>query len=292
MYMSSKNKWTNPQEQLLITWAEKASGYAWLHQKSIGYFKRRNMYIAIPSAFCGYIGGTGTLLLDSDAHTVWRGLIGVIGILSGLLSNFQDLFTFKEEGEKHRIAVLRFLSFFREISCELSVAPTNRNSAMDYITMKRFEFDKILEQAPDIPVCIINKFNKKFKHLAVHKPDAVAGIQTIIPYGKELKVIMYKKKLSLRDKIRLLKYFTAWKAQCNFFPYNNESMIEITNSNQSDLVTIERNGLRGQLSELERNYVTMYGPLSRQKNMFEYQNIKFKCDPLNLDLEKGDGKNI
>jgi hypothetical protein len=292
MYMSSKNKWTNPQEQLLITWAEKASGYAWLHQKSIGYFKRRNMYIAIPSAFCGYIGGTGTLLLDSDAHTVWRGLIGVIGILSGLLSNFQDLFTFKEEGEKHRIAVLRFLSFFREISCELSVAPTNRNSAMDYITMKRFEFDKILEQAPDIPVCIINKFNKKFKHLAVHKPDAVAGIQTIIPYGKELKVIMYKKKLSLRDKIRLLKYFTAWKAQCNFFSYNNEGMIEITNSNQSDLVTIERNGLRGQLSELERNYVTMYGPLSRQKNMFEYQNIKFKCDPLNLDLEKGDGKNI
>ena len=292
MYMSSKNKWTNPQEQLLITWAEKASGYAWLHQKSIGYFKRRNMYIAIPSAFCGYIGGTGTLLLDSDAHTVWRGLIGVIGILSGLLSNFQDLFTFKEEGEKHRIAVLRFLSFFREISCELSVAPTNRNSAMDYITMKRFEFDKILEQAPDIPVCIINKFNKKFKHLAVHKPDAVAGIQTIIPYGKELKVIMYKKKLSLREKIRLLKYFTAWKAQCNFFSYNNEGMIEITNSNQSDLVTIERNGLRGQLSELERNYVTMYGPLSRQKNMFEYQNIKFKCDPLNLDLEKGDGKNI
>jgi len=290
--MSSKNKWTNPQEQLLITWAEKASGYAWLHQKSIGYFKRRNMYIAIPSAFCGYIGGTGTLLLDSDAHTVWRGLIGVIGILSGLLSNFQDLFTFKEEGEKHRIAVLRFLSFFREISCELSVAPTNRNSAMDYITMKRFEFDKILEQAPDIPVCIIQKFNKKFKHLAVHKPDAVAGIQTIIPYGKELKVIMYKKKLSLRDKIRLLKYFTAWKAQCNFFSYNNEGMIEITNSNQSDLVTIERNGLRGQLSELERNYVTMYGPLSRQKNMFEYQNIKFKCDPLNLDLEKGDGKNI
>ena len=292
MYMSSKNNWTDPQEQLLITWAEKASGYAWLHQKSIGYFKIRNMCIAIPSAFCGYIAGTGTLLSDSNWHTAWRGLIGVIGILSGLLSNFQDLFTFKEEGEKHRIAVLRFLSFFREISCELSVAPTNRNSAIDYITMKRFEFDKILEQAPDIPCCIIKKFNNKFKHLAVHKPDAVAGIQTIIPYGKELKVIMYKKKISLREKITLLKYFTAWKAQCNFFAYNNGTIVEVTNSNQSDLVTIERNGSKVQLSELERNYVTMYGPLSRQKNMFDYQNIKFKCNPLHMDLEKGDGKNI
>ena len=29
-----KNYWTDELEQLLITWAEKASGYAWLHQKS------------------------------------------------------------------------------------------------------------------------------------------------------------------------------------------------------------------------------------------------------------------
>ena len=160
--MQSKNQWTDPQEQLLITWAEKASGYAWLHQKSIGYFKIRNMCIAIPSVLSGYIAGTGTLLSEDS---VWmRGFLGIVGLLSGLLSSFQDIFPFKEEGEKHRIAVLRFLSFFREISCELSIESSNRNSAIDYITMKRFEFDKILEQAPDIPTRIIKRFNKKFRH--------------------------------------------------------------------------------------------------------------------------------
>ena len=288
--MQPKNQWTDPQEQLLITWAEKASGYAWLHQKSIGHFKIRNMCIAVPSVLCGYIAGTGTLLSDCDLPVELRGFIGVAGLLSGLLSSFQDMFTYKEEGEKHRIAVLRFLSFFREISCELSIEPANRTNSIDYITMKRFEFDKILEQAPDIPSRIIERFNTKFKHLGVHKPDAVAGIQTIIPYGKELKVIMYKKKISLKEKIVLLKYFITWKKQCLFFSYDTNNQIEVTNSNQSDLVTIERNGTQIQLAQREKSYVTMYGPLSQQKNMIEYQNIKFKCNP--IDLEKGDLKNI
>lgn len=283
--MQPKNQWTDPQEQLLITWAEKSSGYAWLHQKSIGHFKFRNMCIAIPSVLFGYIAGTATLLTDCDLPLSVRGFIGVAGLLSGLLSSFQDMFTFKEEGEKHRIAVLRFHAFFREISCELSIEPANRNNAIDYITMKRFEFDKILEQAPDIPSRIVDLFNKKFKHLTIHKPDAVASIQTIIPYGKELKLMMYKKKITLREKITLLRYFTNWKELC-FYPLTDiDNQIEVANSNQSDLVTIEQDGKPMQLTRKERHYITMFGPLSHQKNMFEYQNIKFKCDP--FDLEKG-----
>ena len=34
--------WTSQQEQLLVTWAEKASGYAWLHTRSVNYFKHRH----------------------------------------------------------------------------------------------------------------------------------------------------------------------------------------------------------------------------------------------------------
>ena len=289
MYMGIKKKWTDPQEQLLITWAEKASGYAWLHNKSIGYFKRHNLMIAVPSALCGYIAGMGTLLSDCDWHIGLRSLVGIAGILSGLLSSFQDMFTFKEEGEKHRIAVLRFLSFFREISCELSMMPQARANAVDYITMKRFEFDKILEQAPDIPSAIIKKFNKKFKNLSAHKPDAVAGIQTIIPYGKKLKVAMYKKRITLNQKIILLRYFTAWKTLClDLFVPSIIPEIEVANSNQSELIPIEREGIISRISEQNINYVNLYGPLSHQKNMFQYQNIKIKCDPMSLDLEKGE----
>jgi len=286
--MSKKyKKWTDQQEQLLITWAEKASGYSWLHQKSIRFYKVRNLLISIPSALFGYAAGAGVLLSDNDFNTRWtRALLGAAGIISGLLSNFQDMFTFKEEGEKHRIAALRFLAFFREISCELSMEPESRNSSIDYITMKRLEFDKILEQAPDIPSKMIKKFNMRFKNLSVHKPDVVAGIQTIMPYGKKAKVIMYIKNLTVKDKIILLKFFSAWKKLS--VSKTRIRDIEITNSNQSDLVTIVRDGSQSILTERERNYINCFGPLSRQKNMFEYQNIKFKRDPLSIDLENED----
>ena len=77
---------------------------------------------------------------------------------------------------------------------------------MDYITLKRFEFDKILEQSPDIPDCIISLFNSKFKNLSIHKPDPVIGLQTILPFGKEYKSTI-KRSLSIRDKILLLRCF-------------------------------------------------------------------------------------
>jgi len=96
---------------------------------------------------------------------------------------------------------------------------------------------------------------------------------------------MYKKKITLREKITLLRYFTNWKELC-FYPLTDiDNQIEVANSNQSDLVTIEQDGKPMQLTRKERHYITMFGPLSHQKNMFEYQNIKFKCDP--FDLEKG-----
>ena len=53
--MSKAIKWTSQQEQLLVTWAEKASGYAWPHTRSINYFKHRNLYISIPASIFGYI---------------------------------------------------------------------------------------------------------------------------------------------------------------------------------------------------------------------------------------------
>ena len=46
----SKEEWTEPQEDLLVTWAEKSSGYAWLHQKSVSIYKKRNLKLSIPTA--------------------------------------------------------------------------------------------------------------------------------------------------------------------------------------------------------------------------------------------------
>jgi len=215
-----KKSWTEPLEQLLITWAEKASGYGWLHQKSTAYYKKRNLCLSVPASIFGYLAGI-TMLLSNEVFDncnvivnrgLLRGTIGVTAILAGILSNFQEMFKFKEEAEKHRLASLRFLSFFREISCELSLDPKYRTAPIDYITMKRFEFDKILEQSPDIPGNIISKFNTKFHNLSIHKPDATIGLQTILPFGKTINE-EYRKYIGVKDKILMLQCFNEWKTE-------------------------------------------------------------------------------
>lgn len=287
-----KKNWTDELEQLLITWAEKASGYAWLHQKSAISFKKRNLCISIPSCIFGYLSGI-TLLLSNEVfnncndipyRATLRGVLGVAAILSGVLSNFQEMFTFKEEAEKHRIAALRFLSFFREISCELSLDPKFRSASMDYITLKRFEFDKILEQSPDIPEGIIRDFNNNFRTVSIHKPDPVIGLQTILPFGKKFKDEL-ERKLSIKDKILLLRTFNGWRKLINFKKYTRKNsddfLIEVANSRNTNLELIEIEDNNNNISKQKAESFLLHGVLSEQKRFVQNQNIKIKQNPLN-----------
>jgi len=237
--MKTKSSWTPEQEQLLVTWAEKASGYAWLHNKSISYYKNRNLYITIPASLFAYIAGA-TSFLSGDTDDTWKmGFIGICGIIAGVLTNFQEIFTFKQLSEQHRISSLRFLSFFRDISCELSLHPKHRTDPIEYITLKRMEFDKMLEQTPTTPQTIIKQFNAKFRDLSVHKPDVAINLQTILPYGAGKKIRPRIVSCSDHDLKLLAKYFYKWvdvvrTRRNRWFPPRG---VEIANS-ESDVDSI------------------------------------------------------
>jgi len=232
---SKKTDWSEQHEDLLISWAEKSSGYAWMHNRSINYYKKRNLYISIPASIFGYFAGAVTLLSNETFENIYtKAFIGMCGIFSGILSNFQQMFTFKELSEQHKISSLRFLSFFRDVSSELSMNPKNRNNPIDYITLKRIELDKMLEQSPSIPQKIIDEFNKKTKHIksSFHKPEISNILQTIIPYS-ENKNSFYNNNHSLK------KYFLLWKN----YSYNikneknkkqNGLIVEVANSTIKD----------------------------------------------------------
>jgi len=179
------NGWTRELERLLISWAEKASGYAWLHNQSIALYKHRNLWLTIPAAFFAYTSASTTLLVNNndDNSVTWQQVVAGLGSLfAGMLINFQELFTFKELSEQHRLSKLGFLAFFRDISCELSIPKAQRKEANEYVTMKRLEMDKLLEHAPDIPPRLVNKFDTLFAGVKMHKPDVVSRLQTIVPH--------------------------------------------------------------------------------------------------------------
>lgn len=257
-----KKQWTDEQEQLLINWAEKASGYSWMHNKSIQYFRRLSLYISIPASIFGYLAGTTTFISSNlDNNQILRAIIGLSGIIAGLLTNFQEIFTFKEQSEKHKISSLRFLSFFREINCELSMAATQRQTPIEYINLKRLELDKMLEQSPTIPTFVINNFNKTFQRMKFEKPDIANGIQTIIPFG--VPKVTYMKRITLDEKIILLSYFHDWKQ-------NAEKLIlEKKNAVLRNIVSTKK-----LLTNKNNIYSHLYAPFSKQRKLLQFQNIK------------------
>lgn len=242
MKSKAKTPWTPEQQRLLINWAEKSTGYAWLHNRSVNFFKNRNLYITIPASFFGYIAGATSFISGGEGSiTIYTStIIGICGILAGLLTNFQEIFTFKELGEQHRISAIRFLSFFRDISCELSIHPNDRTDPIEYITMKRMELDKLLEQSPMPPQCIIDEFNTKFKKVQIHKPDLANNLQTIIPYGGcNMGNKQYNPYKRLSKKQLMKKYFYLWRNIANNNKKNrlhrDYGSLEVANSETSSI---------------------------------------------------------
>lgn len=251
----TKYKWNEKQEQLLITWAEKSSGYSWLHSKSMNYYRYKNLYISVPGAILSYVAGSVSLIFSNDTeddnydasynsesnsvnveknnndkYNKYKYLcIGFAGIISGILSNFQEVFKYKELSEQHRISTLQHLTFFRDISTELSLHPKNRHDPIDYIKTKKVEYGKLLEQSPIIPQSIIKKFEKKFHKVKIHKPDVATNLQTIMAYS-------HNSSPSDSDMEHISEWIKKRKIQ-------KDSMIEIANSNSdcdsnSDMVEI------------------------------------------------------
>jgi hypothetical protein len=227
------NGWTRELERLLVAWAEKASGYAWLHNRSIALFKNRNLFLTVPAALFAYTAAAITLMASDDNDKSWRiGLAGLGSLVSGMLINFQEMFTFKELSEQHRLSQLGFLAFFRDISCELSVPKAQRKEASEYVTQKRLEMDKLLEHAPDIPPRIVTRFDARFSNVNMHKPDVVSRLQTVIPHlspmppGSEQPINHHRPlKLDIRPGRDIV---VPWEARTTVL-----DLVEIANSDSS-----------------------------------------------------------
>jgi hypothetical protein len=234
-----ENNWTEEQEQLLITWAEKASGYAWLHSHSVNLYRHRNLAIAIPGSLFGYIAGSVTLLSHEQDNTWKTVLVGMTGLIAGILTSFQEIFTYKQLSEQHRISGLQFMRFFRDISVELSMHPNHRTEALEYINLKRMDFDKMLEQSPPYPEKILKRFNKKFGSAKVHKPDIANKLQTIIPYRRKQKCLKPKEILIAQ------KFFNKWRQKTCI--NNRDYIIRRANENRkrSSLVEVANSEFSG-----------------------------------------------
>ena len=204
-------EWCNEHENLLQEWAEKARFYAWMHRKTSADYGRLNNLLSIPMIIISMIDGSVnfTMVGNSNQSFLFTVIIplavGILSMLTGILSAISKYLKTAELSEKHELFYRQFNVLVRNISIELSVPSDQRKHPSEILNMNRYEFDRLMNEAPRIPERIVTEFNLMFPYKR-NKPEIANTFNKIIIHGRNAN---YKKKLDEFQKIRL---FYKWKA--------------------------------------------------------------------------------
>jgi len=183
--------WCDKQEKLLIRWAEKAAGYRWLHNHARIFYKRQNDWLAYPSIVIASITGVGGFAVlnpsgndgvSSDTKTrimIVQYFFAFLNVVAGILSSISKFSQSLSLSEGHSAMCVQWSKFYRSIDMELSLDIKHRANVVDFIMKCREDYDRLLDEAPDIPSISIQAFMIEFPDKE-NKPDVCNGLSILV----------------------------------------------------------------------------------------------------------------
>ena len=184
-------EWCDKQEQLLIKWAEKAAGYRWLHNHARLFYKKQNDWLAYPSIVIASITGVGGFAVlnpsgNADVSTDTKNKIMIVqyffaflNVLGGILTSISKFSQSLSLSEAHSAQCIQWSKFYRSIDMELSLDIRHRGGVVEFIMKCREEYDKLLDDSPDIPSITIQAFLVQFPDKE-NKPDVCNGLSIVV----------------------------------------------------------------------------------------------------------------
>ena len=210
---SEQHHWCPKQEQLLIRWAEKAAGYRWLHNHARMFYKKQNDWLSYPciiiSSITG-VGGFAVLSPDSDNMSsqqkqkivIFQYFFAFMNVVAGILTSISKFNNSSRMMEAHSVMSVQYSKFYRNIDMELSLETKYREDVLEFVNKVRLEYDRLLDDAPDIPSHTIEAFNETFPDKE-NKPDVCNGLSIIsqdMTKSDELRTTNVVKKWILKQK--------------------------------------------------------------------------------------------
>ena len=185
MKRSIAKSWDGNQEKILITWAERASGWTWLHDKSARHYRKQTNILAYPSIILSTLAGAaGFSAAGADSTNFLRSvpyIIGLMNLSSAILASFQKFLRSTEKSESHIMYAKTFSSFTRKITLELSLHPENRKNCIEFCKICKDEYDKMVTDSPPVPTKIIDEFKETFPN-EKNVPEIANGLFHFIDY--------------------------------------------------------------------------------------------------------------
>lgn len=157
--------WSAQHEKILVEWADKATCYKWLHEKTTREFAKKNRWFTIPVIIMSTVTGTANFAQDRiptsyiGAYTM---TIGSISLIAGILTTIQQFLKISELNESHRVSSISWGKFNRNIKVELAKSPAERAPVTPFIKACKEEFDRLIETSQGIPNHIVALFKDTF----------------------------------------------------------------------------------------------------------------------------------
>ena len=172
--------WNDTEVKVLKKWGEQSASYRVLHNRAYRKYKYLTALFTIPVIIISTLTGTanfsqGTIIQIYPTFDIYLPLvIGALNLIAGIVTTIGQFLRVSELNEANRNASISYGKFARNISTELSLPPNERTySGLDFIQICRNEMDRLIEQSPEIPMKIINKFEKNSKFKDIIKPELI-----------------------------------------------------------------------------------------------------------------------
>lgn len=222
MSTPEQHQWCPNQENLLKRWAEKAAGYRWLHNHARVLYKRQHDWLSYPSIIISSITGVGGFaVLSPDTNSmsedqkqkiiIFQYFFAFMNVIAGILTSISKFNNSARFMEMHSVMSVQYSKLYRNIDMELSLETQHREDVLEFVNKTRVEYDRLLDEAPDIPSESINAFNEAFPDKE-NKPDVCNGL-SVINCGEETsspKNWIFKKRpgtpISSRPSVELKSY--------------------------------------------------------------------------------------
>ncbi|AUT18990.1 hypothetical protein DSLPV1_019 [Dishui lake phycodnavirus 1] len=169
--------WHQQQEAILKAWGEASACYRYIHFQAFLAYKKKYMRATLPVIVLSTLTGTANFAMSDvpdNLKQIAQQSIGAANLIAGLIATISTFLKLSENTEAHKNAAYTFGKFSRKIRLELALPLKDRTKdGAIMIEECKAEYDRMLEQQPDIPKAILEDFDRTFPGSSLYKPEII-----------------------------------------------------------------------------------------------------------------------
>lgn len=168
--------WSDDQELILKSFAEKSACYRYINYECYTYYKNVDQKFSLPVIILSTLAGSASL--GSGNIPTWASIItlssAVINIITGILGTLQRFLNTAELTSQHFTSSVEYGRLSRDITVMLNLPRSDRSmDGTKFLEQCKNEYNRLVDQTAAPPKFILKNFDKKFKNISMAKPDLV-----------------------------------------------------------------------------------------------------------------------